>query len=288
MPKSSHRNLIVSLLLVLVLLLIGTLGYVYIEGWSILDALYMTIITVATVGYSEVRNLSPAGRVFTVFVIIFGVGNVAYLVGQFSRIMVEGSLERIIGRHKLERLIREVHDHYIICGYGRIGRSIVQELAEKKVPLVIIENSLSVIQRIEEDGHLYVAGEATDDTVLLEAGIKRARGLISVVNSDADNVFIVLTARSMKSDLLIVTRASEEKSVRKLERAGADRVISPYDIGARKWLRPSCAPRSRTSSITRFTAGKDLAWPWRKSRLHPNPKSRTSASRTPKSGRNST
>jgi len=239
---ASRRRLIGSLVLALVLLIAGTVGYVLIEKWTVTDALYMTIITVATVGYGEVRQLSPAGRIFTIFVIIFGVGNVAYLVGLFSRAMVEGSLERIMGRRKLEKQINQLSDHYVICGYGRIGRSIVKELAAGHVPVVIIESDPAIIQRIEEDGFLYVAGEATDDLNLLAAGIKRARGLVSVVSSDADNVFIVLTARAMREELFIVTRASEERSVAKLERAGADKVISPYHIGARKMAQAILRP----------------------------------------------
>lgn len=242
MVGASRRRLIGSLVLALVLLIAGTVGYVLIEKWTVTDALYMTIITVATVGYGEVRQLSPAGRIFTIFVIIFGVGNVAYLVGLFSRAMVEGSLERIMGRRKLEKQINQLSDHYVICGYGRIGRSIVKELAAGHVPVVIIESDPAIIQRIGEDGFLYVAGEATDDLNLLAAGIKRARGLVSVVSSDADNVFIVLTARAMREELFIVTRASEERSVAKLERAGADKVISPYHIGARKMAQAILRP----------------------------------------------
>jgi len=242
LATTSRRRLFVSLILALVLLVAGTAGYVLIEGWDVDDALYMTIITVATVGYGEVRNLTPAGRIFTIFVIIFGVGNVAYLVGQFSRAMIEGSLERIMGRRKLEKQISQLRDHYVICGYGRIGRSIVRELAAHRVPVVIIESNPAMIQRIEEEGHLYVAGEATDDLNLLAAGIKQARGLVSVVSSDADNVFIVLTARSMREELFIVTRASEDRSVAKLERAGADKVISPYNIGARKMAQAILRP----------------------------------------------
>jgi len=245
LASTSRRRLFGLVILALVLLVVGTVGYVLIEKWSLTDALYMTIITVATVGYGEVHPLSPAGRFFTIFVIIFGVGSVAYLVGLFSRAMVEGSLERIMGRHKLEKQINQLRDHYVICGYGRIGRAIVKELDAGRVPVVIIESNPAIIQRIEEEGHLYVAGEATDDLNLLAAGIKRARGLVSVVSSDADNVFIVLTARSMREELFIVTRASEERSVGKLERAGADKVISPYEIGARKMaqaiLRPNVA-----------------------------------------------
>ncbi len=238
----SRRNLIVSICLSIFILLCGTAGYSLIEGWKLLDALYMTIITVATIGYGEIRPLSPAGRVFTIFIIIFGVGNVAYMIGQLTRSMVEGSLRRVMGRRKLERQIKTIKDHYIICGYGRIGRTIAQEIKAKRLPLVIIENDQEVVQQIDQDGHLYIMGEATDDDNLISAGIKRARSLVTVVSSDADNVYIVLTARAMNPNLFIVTRATEEKSVSKLERAGADKVVSPYQIGARNMAQALLRP----------------------------------------------
>ncbi|MBW1708376.1 MAG: potassium channel protein [Deltaproteobacteria bacterium] len=240
--NSSRRNLIVSICLSLLILLCGTIGYTLIEGWPPLDALYMTIITVATIGYGEIRPLSPLGRVFTIFIILFGVGNVAYLVGQLTRTMVETSLRRIMGRRKLERQIKAIKDHYIICGYGRIGRVIAKEIAAKNLPLVIIENNHEVIEQIDQSGYLYIIGEAVDDEKLIAAGIERARGLVSVVNSDADNVYIVLTARAMNENLYIVTRAGHEKSVSKLKRAGADKVVSPYQIGARNMAQTLLRP----------------------------------------------
>ncbi|MBW2092802.1 MAG: NAD-binding protein, partial [Deltaproteobacteria bacterium] len=239
---SSRRNLVVSICLCVVILLCGMVGYALIEGWDLLDALYMTIITVATIGYGEIRPLSPAGRVFTIFLILFGVGNVAYLISQLTRTMVEGSLRRVMGRRKLERQIKAIKDHYIICGYGRIGRVIAQEVKAKKLPLVVIEHKQEIIDQIEQDGHLYITGEATDDANLIQAGIERARGLVAVVSSDADNVYIVLTARAMNENLYIVARASEEKSVSKLERAGADKVVSPYNIGARNMAQTLLRP----------------------------------------------
>ena len=234
-----------AILTAVIILLVGTAGYSFIEGWDLLDSLYMTLITVATIGFGEIRPLSPTGRVFTIFIIVFGVGNAAYLVGQLSQMMVEVSLRKVMGRRKLEKQIRAIKDHYIICGYGRIGRIIAQEIADHNLPLVIVENFPEVIERVDEDGHLYIIGEATDDDNLVKAGIEQARCLISVVSSDADNVYIVLTARALNKDLFIVTRSSHEKSVSKLERAGADKVISPYQIGARNMartvLRPSVA-----------------------------------------------
>jgi len=241
----ARRNLTYSALLALLILWWGATGYAAIEGWSLLDSMYMTIITVTTIGFGEIRPLSPLGRVFTIFIAVFGVGNMLYLMGMLTQGMVEGSLRRVMGRSKLEKQIKSMKDHYIICGYGRIGRVIARELAAKKVPLVLIENNPEIIEKIDSDGHLYISGEAIDDENLLLAGINRAKGLVAVVSSDADNVFIVLTARAMNENLFILSRATNENSVNKLERAGADKVVSPYQIGARKMaqtiLRPAIA-----------------------------------------------
>ncbi|MBU2549497.1 MAG: potassium channel protein [Proteobacteria bacterium] len=219
----------------------GTLGYSIIEGWSPLESFYMTLITVATIGYGEIKPLSPAGRIFTILIIVIGVGNMAYLVGQFSQSMVEGSLQRVFGRHKLEQ-IEKLKDHYILCGYGRIGRSIAKEITARKIPLVVVESDLLTIEQCEKDGMLYIRGDASDEDNLLTAGIKRALGVISVVSSDAENVYIVLTARGLNPDLFIVARATEEKSIKKMTGAGADRVVSPNLIGARKMAQAVLKP----------------------------------------------
>ncbi|MEW5725569.1 MAG: NAD-binding protein [Thermodesulfobacteriota bacterium] len=270
-PES--RKLKISAILGVVIILGGTLGYMLLEEWTFLDSLYMTVITVGTIGYGEIRPLSPAGRVFTLFVIVFGVGNAAYLVGQFSRAMVEGSLRKVLGRRKLEKQVRKIKDHYILCGYGRIGRLIALEIAAKGLPVVVIENHDEVIEQIEKDGLIYLRGDASEEENLVEAGIGRALGLIAAVSSDADNLYIVLTARGLNPDLFILSRASEEKSIRKLRGAGADQVISPYLIGARKMaqtiLRPAVA--DFLESTSQGAAGEDLVmeeiWVTPKSRI---------------------
>lgn len=243
--SSESRKIILSGVIGFVIIFTGTAGYSLIEGWPLLDSLYMTIITVATIGYGEIKPLSEAGRIFTLFIIVFGVGNIAYLVGQFSRAMVEGSLQRVLGRRKLESQIRKMKNHFILCGYGRIGRMIAREISAKHLPLIVIENYESVIDRLEKDHMIYIQGDASDDDNLIRAGIKNARGLISAVSSDADNLYIVLSARSLNPQLFILSRVSEEKSIKKLQGAGADQVISPYLIGARKMaqtiLRPAVA-----------------------------------------------
>ena len=223
----------------------GTSGYMLIEGWDLHDSLFMTITTVATVGYGEVHPLSRVGELFSMALILVGVGSVLYFLTMITQWVVEGKLRQVMGRRSLERKIRSLKDHYIICGYGRIGAQVADMLAEKHVDLVVIDNSDEATRRLEAAGIHYVLGSATEDESLLAAGIDRARGLVATVSSDADNVYIVLTAKGMRPDLFIIARATEPGSERKLKRAGADKVVSPYFIGARRIaqtvLRPSVA-----------------------------------------------
>lgn len=223
----------------------GTLGYMLIEGWDFHDSLFMTITTVSTVGYGEVHPLSRAGELFSMGLILVGVGSVLYFLTMITQWVVEGKLRQVMGRRSLERKIRSLKDHYIICGYGRIGAQVADMLAEKHVGMVVIDTSEEATRRLEAAGIHYVLGSATEDESLLAAGIDRARGLVATVSSDADNVYIVLTAKGMRPDLFIIARATEPGSERKLKRAGADKVVSPYFIGARRIaqtvLRPSVA-----------------------------------------------
>ena len=221
----------------------GTLGYSIIEDWGAFEALYMTIITLATVGYSEVHTLSHQGQIFTIFLIVFGVGTIAYTIGSMIQFMVEGQLYQLLGRKKVQKQISRLQGHYIICGYGRIGRLISHEFAAKPLPFIVVENNPDQCRQLEEDGYLYIAGDATQDEVLELAGIHQAKGLITAVASDSANVFITLTTRGIKPDLFIMARSSEEGAEVKLIRAGANKVISPYTIGASRMaqviLRPA-------------------------------------------------
>jgi len=229
----------------MLLLTFGTLGYIAIEGWDTLDALYMTVITLGTVGFREVHDLSSAGKIFTMTLIFFGVGVIGYIVGSLAQIMFEGQFQRIIGRKKVEKAIAALEGHYIICGFGRIGSLICREFTAKPLPFVIVEKDVTMIEQMEQDGnpYLFLRGDATADDVLLKAGIRKAKGLISVVTSDTENVYITLTARGLNPDLFILARAGEEGSELKLKRAGANKVVSPYLIGgsrmAQAILRPT-------------------------------------------------
>ena len=237
------RHLKISLFVLLMLVSVGTSGFMTIERWSFLDALYMTVITLGTVGFKEIHDLSDAGKIFTMLLIVVGVSVIGYIVGSLAQIMFEGQIQRIMGRKRVEKMIDALKDHYIICGFGRIGSLICKEFKANDLPFVIVEKSSETAEKLDEEGYLHMRGDATLDESLLKAGIKRAKGLISVVTSDTENVYITLTARGLNPDLYILARSGEEGSDIKLKRAGANKVVSPYSIGgsrmAQSILRPN-------------------------------------------------
>ncbi len=241
MERKSHFTF--SLILTAALILIGTSGYMIIEDWPVSDAIYMTIITLATVGYGEVHQVSGVGRIFTIFLIVSGVGYFMYVVGLLVQFLVEDRIRVILGRRKLDKQIAKLKDHYIICGYGRIGRVLARYLTERYLNVVVIEKNESRQEAMDEDGVLYLMGEATDESLLLRAGIKDAKGLITAVATDADNVFLTLIAKQLNPGLFIVARAIQNTAKRTIQAAGANKVISPYDLGARRMahaiLRPT-------------------------------------------------
>lgn len=238
----ASRPLIVGLLTAAILV-IGTAGYALLEGWPLFDSLYMTVITLTTVGYGEVRNIGIAGRLFTITLIFLGVGFYLYAAGNFIQFLVEGRIREILGRRKLDHQIRQLKDHFIVCGYGRIGRELSKFLIRKYLDVVVIEKDPERLPVLNEDGVLYLIGNAADENLLISAGIRQAKGLLTVVATDADNVFLVLIARNLNPELFIVSRAVTEESKRTLYAAGAGKVISPYDLGARRMahavLRPT-------------------------------------------------
>ncbi len=233
MNRTSH--LLVGSILLVFILTCGIMGYMFFEGWSFIDALYMTIITLSTVGYGEVRQVSPTGRIFTMILIFLGVSFVFYLMGSIIQFMMEGSIRQILGRRKLERGIRKQKDHYIICGYGRVGSSICDALgSSKSLGLVVMDRDPDSISRLEKGGLHYIEGEATDEDNLIRAGVEKARGLVAVLKTDSDNVYVTLTARQLNPNLFIVARSGERKSENKLLSAGADKVVSPYRMGGHR------------------------------------------------------
>jgi voltage-gated potassium channel len=217
------------------ILFAGTTGFVVLEDMDIWDGIYLTALTITTVGYGDIVPTHIPGKIFTIVLVFSGVGLVLYSFTKFAETMVEGGLQNILEKRKMKRKVGELQNHYIVCGYGRIGKVICHILQENNRPFVVIENHEEVIRNIEAEGLCALAGEAADDEVLLAAGIKKARGLIAVVSSDADNVFITLTARGLNPGLFILARSSGAPGAdTKLLRAGASKVISPYYIGARR------------------------------------------------------
>ena len=233
---SPRRRLVYIALALLVVIAAGTVGYKLIGGdeWSFLDALYMTVTTLSTVGFKEVHDLSATGRIFTILLVIGGVGVMFYSLGTIFQYFIEGQLTDIFEGRRMKEGIAKLKDHIIICGYGQVGREVALTFKGEGVPFVVIDQNQEAIAKADKDGHLYIQGNATRDDTLDEAGIQRARGLVAAVGSDADNIFITLSARGLRSDLLIIARAFAEESESKLKRAGADRVILPLRLGGRR------------------------------------------------------
>jgi voltage-gated potassium channel len=229
---NKNRHLIISIILSLAILIVGTAGYMIIEDWRFLDALYMTVITISTVGYREINQIGDVGRVFTILLVAIGVGFTLYVAAAVVQFMVEGRMRIILGRRRLDQKINRLKNHYIVCGYGRIGRVICRNLRRKPFDVVAIDKSPELIPQMDADGILYVAGDAADEGSLIKAGIKRAKGLIAALATDTDNVFLVLSARQLAPELTIIARASKEAVKSKLQAAGADSVESPYEMGA--------------------------------------------------------
>ncbi len=238
------RNFIFAATMLILVLSMGTAGYMILEQWNFLDSLYMTVITISTVGFSEVKPVSDQGRILTMTILVSGLGVLGYLVGSLTRTLVEGQLLEVMGRKRLERQIKALKDHYIICGYGRVGRIVCEEIKKTRpTSLVVIDKESYVTTKVEEAGHLYILGDATEEECLLKAGIRSAKGLATALDSEADNVYITITARGLNPKLYILARAGRIGSEKKLVHAGADVVVSPHQIGgfrmAQALLRPT-------------------------------------------------
>jgi voltage-gated potassium channel len=224
------RKPLISLALMFSLFVIGTAGYMLLEGYSGLDALYMTVITLGTVGFREVEPLSDAGKMFTIVLIVAGIGTVAYAVTQSIEYFITLIFQK---RKRMERSIARFHDHVIICGYGRIGRQVADELHKRHVRFVVIERQAASIEELESKQYPCIVGDATDDEVLRRANVAAAGTIVPALPSNPDNVYITLSARTLNPAIRIVARAGDAASGTKLRQAGADKVISPYDIGGR-------------------------------------------------------
>lgn len=215
-------------------LVVGTCGYVLIESWSWEDAAYMVVTTMATVGFGEVHPLSRAGRLFTMVLIVVGVGAVFYTFSSFMAFVFEGHLTHRWERRRMETRVQRLSNHFVLCGYGRVGRQIARELQREGAQFVVIDVNQGSLEDAVRDGHLVVHGNASDDDVLRQASICRASGLITAIAEDANNIFVTLSARALRPDLPIVARANYEDTVPKLRRAGATRVVSPYTMAGQQ------------------------------------------------------
>jgi len=231
MFKEFGSRVYTALTLVTIAVITGIVGYMLIEGMSFLEAFYMTIITISTVGFGEVRTLSDEGKLFTIFLIAGNIGIFTYSITTISAYLFDGELRKIYKRIKVKNDISKLSNHVIICGYGRNGKQAANELESHKIPYVIIENKETTTKELIEAGILVIHGDATEDENLVSANIDTARALISCLPTDADNVFVVLTARRMNSKLQIISRATMDSSEQKLHTAGADNVIMPEKIG---------------------------------------------------------
>jgi voltage-gated potassium channel len=227
-------NLIRAAVLLLVLPVIGTAGYMILEGWPFLDALYMTVIVLTTIGFQEVRELDDSGRIFTIILSIVGVGAILYALLAVFQFLIEGEFGTILGSQRMKGQIDALRDHYVLCGFGRVGEEIAREFFARDIPFVVVETTPEAIERCERRGYLLLVGDATSDEVLRQAGIDRARCLLAASDSDAANTFITLSAKAMHPDLFVVARAAYPESQPRMLRAGANRVFSPYVIAGRQ------------------------------------------------------
>jgi voltage-gated potassium channel len=215
-----------------VIVAVGTVGYMLIEGWGALDSLYMTVITLSTVGFREVRPLSPGGQLFTAGLILAGVGAVAFLLREMGQHIISGELHGTLRRKRMQRSIEALKGHYIICGYGRVGMEAVANLKQRGKTSVVIE--LAEDSSLDHDGVLHLIGDAAEDEVLKEAGIESAAGLVAATGDDPTNLFVTVSAHSLRPDLVIVARANHPSAEAKLLRGGANHIISPHTIGGRR------------------------------------------------------
>lgn len=222
------RHLIIGIIILLVTISSGVLGFMIIEGWNFIDSLYMTVITITTTGFQEVHPLSQSGHIFTVFLIILSFGTIFYIGGTGVQYVIES---KFIRRRRMLKQMEKFKDHYIVCGYGRMGSHICDKLEEAKVPFVVIENNPNNFAKLDSLGHVYDKGDAASDDTLIRVGIQKAKGLVVVLSTDPENVFATLSARVLNPSLFIVARAIDEDTESKLIKAGANRVVKPYELG---------------------------------------------------------
>nr|WP_321257030.1 potassium channel protein [uncultured Pseudodesulfovibrio sp.] len=236
-------SVVLGVVYLFVIFVVGICFYMMYEHWDFASSFYMMVITLSTVGFMEVNQLSEEGRMFTAFLIMGGVGGFVYIAGAFAQILIDGRLQIMWGKHKMMKEISKLKNHFIVCGHGRIGSIVVQEIAAEGHDIVVIEQAPDLIDKMEQDGILCIEGDATSDEVLLSAGLLHANSLISALSSEAANVYVTLTGRQLNPGITIVARAGDKTHISRLELAGADRVVLPHFIGgvrmAQNVLRPT-------------------------------------------------
>jgi voltage-gated potassium channel len=230
-----YRLRIIRITIAIVLVIIfSTVGYVLIEKWSWFDSIYMTFITISTVGFKEVHELSKIGQIFTIIVIIGGTGTMLYAATTVVQYFLEGHLASILGRRHMKEEIGKLKDHIILCGYGKVGREVARVFQDEETKFIVVEGNKEIVDKATSDGYLCIQGDATSDDVLKQAGIQTARALVTALASDADNLYVTLSAKQLRPDIFVVARVYSEDSETKMKRAGADRTMSPYGIGGRR------------------------------------------------------
>jgi voltage-gated potassium channel len=257
--RLTHRIIAIAGLLA-AMLTIGTLGFMLIENYPPFDAFYMTLITISTVGYKELRPLSYAGRIFNSFVIFFGVSTMFFAVGAMTQTLIELGLEDTFGKRRTRRMIDRMENHFIVCGFGRVGRSASNELRRAGVPFLVMDRCEERVNRAAQAGMTAMLADATRDEMLHAAGVMKARGLIAALAKDADNLFVILSAKTLNSQLTVVTRAAEEDAEEKLRRAGADTVFAPYSTTGHRLAQALLRPHvMQFLELTTKNIGLDVA-----------------------------
>ncbi|MBU0616170.1 MAG: potassium channel protein [Planctomycetes bacterium] len=236
------RRLTKPVLIFALVVLIGAWGYNYLESIPLLDALYMAVITVTTVGFREVQELDEAGRVFTIFLILFGVGAATYFATSVANYLIAGEIKGFLEQRKMQDKIKQLSGHFIVCGYGRMGEQVARELRREHKPLVVIERSEETVQEAIAAGHLALQGDAENDHVLRATGVERAYGLVAVLDTDAANLMVTLSARTLNENLYIIARTNNEENDAKLIAAGAHRVLFPHGLGGRRMAQMAIRP----------------------------------------------
>jgi voltage-gated potassium channel len=242
LPAATRRTTL-WVVVVVAIVIVGTAGYALLEGWTIEDSLYMTVITLTTVGFREVRPLDETGQVWTMLLAVTAVGLIFGTIGLVAEAIVTDAASGKREAKRMQRAVDQIGDHYIVCGYGRVGSTVARELSHSGNRVVVIDVQHESLQTAQADGHLVIAGDATDDATLRRAGIERARGLVTSIDSDALNVYVTLSSRAINPSLFIVGRANAEGSEGKLLQAGADRVVSPYSMAGRRIAELAIRPR---------------------------------------------